>query len=283
MHLHELARPFADRVGSAEHDTAWLSYCISAGAAPWLAWNVREDAWYGPAELALLQAEIDKAPAGVNGPALLIHIAGKLARIRRLSPQECAKLPSSGSTHVQASRFSLRYELAPESDWAAGSSPGEIDPALLPGIHIRVFPRAGLGFRWVTFDGNGRHVSRSPDDVLRNLGLPWSRADGLVLRIEVPLDALRTSGALFAVPTIFDSLPYSPKHPVGPDWRARPASEHHADEPWGHTRDMQTDGPALPEVIVDIKDAGTMDAMCLGPPTQDWSTRPYLSGGSGPR
>jgi hypothetical protein len=274
MHrLDALPAPFAVRVEPARDPAAWASHCRTPHEAQWIAWNVREDAWFRDVDLQRIQAVIAAGDPALDGPALLVQCAPHLQRIRAMLAPECAKLPPVGVNHV-AARFNRRYDLAPESAWAEGSVPGEIDPALSTGTRLRVTPRPGPRFAWVTFEVNARPVPRDPDDVLRSLGLGWSAAGGTVLRVEIPLAALRTGGAFFALPTFFDGLDPRPKTP--PDWRARPTHEHRPDEPWGHARDMQLDGAALPEVIVEITTAGTTDAECIGVPRQDWGTRPYL-------
>ncbi|UQA62139.1 hypothetical protein [Polyangium aurulentum] len=146
---------------------------------------------------------------------------------------------------------------------------------MTPGAQVRVAPRVGAAFAWITFEANGRTVPRDPDDVLRLLGLAWSMPSEPVLRIEVPLAAVRATGAFFAIPTLLDVLDDSPPA-LSPDWRARPEHEHRSNEPWGHARDMLHDGAGLPEIIVDIRPAGIMDAECIGVPRIDWSARPYL-------
>jgi hypothetical protein len=187
---------------------------------------------------------------------------------------ELAALPTVGVNHVAGRYYSRRYELAPESAWAEGSVPGEIDPVLSTGTRLRVTPRAGRIFAWITFEVRGRPVPRDPDDVLRSLGLGWNASGGTVLRVEIPLAALRSAGAFFALPTFFDGLDPRPKVPQ--NWRARPVHEHRPNEPWGYARDMAFDGAALPEIIADITPAGTVDAECLGVPRRDWGTPPYL-------
>jgi hypothetical protein len=249
--------------------------CGTSKEAQWIAWNVREDAWYRDADLERIQAVIAAVDPALSGPALLFQCAPDLQRVRAMQPAECAMLPAVGINHV-ATRFNRRYELAPESAWAEGSIPGEINPALSAGTRLRVAPRAGPKFAWVTFEVSGKPVPRDPDDVLRGLGLRWNDAGGTVLRVEIPLADLRTANAIFALPTLFDDLGPTPRTPFVTDWRARPAHEHRPDEPWGYARDMEDDGAALPEIIVDITDSGTMDAECIGVPRRDWSTRPYL-------
>jgi hypothetical protein len=189
---------------------------------------------------------------------------------------ECAVLPAVGVNHIAAVRFNRRYELTPESAWAEGSISGETDPAWSTGKQFRVTLRAAPTFAWVTFEVEGTPVPRDPDDVLRSLGLGWKASGGTVLRVEIPLAALRSAGAFFALPTLFDDLGARPTAPLGTDWRARPAHEHRPDEPWGNARDMELDGAALPEIIADITPSGTMDAEFIGVPRRDWSTRPYL-------
>ena len=276
MHrLDALPAPFDVRVAPARDPAAWASRCGTPHEAQWIAWNVREDAWYREVDLRRIQAVIDTVDPVLYGPELLVRCAENLQRVRAMDAAERAALPETGVNHV-AARYSRRYELAPESAWAEGSVPGEIDPVLSTGTRLRVTPRTGPSFAWVTFEVKGRPVPRDPDDVLRSLGLGWNAAGGTVLRVEVPIAALRTAGAFFALPTLFDGLGPKPKPPLGTDWRARPAHEHHPDEPWGYARNMELDGAALPEIIADITPSGTMDAECIGIPRTDWGTRPYL-------
>ncbi|XXX75593.1 hypothetical protein WMF30_48880 [Sorangium sp. So ce134] len=278
MRLDDLPPPYADRVSAAQDPAEWVAFCADHRAAAWLAWNVREDAWYGTAELASVQSAIDTAPADLTGPALLLHVLhaiGSLRRLRRLSAAEQAYLPAYAINHVAAGWFSRsrRYDLAPGSEWAEGSAPGELADTLSAGDRFQVIPRPG--FAWLTFAVRGSAIPGNCDETLRMLGLPWSPAGGLVLRVEVPLGALRAAGALFALPTLFDGLFTGALQT--PDWRARPEREHQPGEPWGNARDMQDDGPGLPEVIAEITPAGAMNAECLAVPTFDWSTRPFLS------
>lgn len=277
VRLDELPAPCADRLVAAKDPAAWTALCADPRAAAWLAWNVREDAWYGDAELEQIRQKLDAAPAGLTGPALLVRHAGALRNLRQLSAVEQAHLPADGLNHV-ATRDHRRYELAAASAWAEGSVPGEIADTLLPGDRSQLMPRLPQrSFAWLTFEVHGKAVPRDPDQILRQAGLPWSAAKGSVLRVEVPMGTLRAVGAAFALPTLFDVLDDRPRSHQLPDWRARPESEHQPDEPWGHTRDMQADGPSLPEVIVDITPAGTMNAECTGAPRSDWSARPFLS------
>ncbi len=98
----------------------------------------------------------------------------------------------------------------------------------------------------------------------------------MVVRVEIPLDTLRSKGASFVLPTVFAQLGWKPGGFLSTNWRARPRHEHAPDEPWGYARDMSDDGPGLPEVIVDSREAGEMDAECLGDVRTDWSCCPYL-------
>ncbi|WP_437674176.1 hypothetical protein [Sorangium sp. So ce131] len=273
MHLDDLPTAYASRVRAAQSPAEWIAFCADHRAAAWIAWNVREDAWYGAAELAAVQSALDTAPAGLAGPALLLHVISSLQRLRPLTAAEQAHLPTQGINHVAAGWFSRtrRYDLAPGSAWAEGSVPGELADTLTAGDHFQVIPRAR--FAWLTFGATGNSIPTSSDETLRRLGLPWKPAGGLVLRVEVPIGALRAAGALFALPTLFDGLRPGAQEP---DWRARPESEHRPGEPWGYARDMQDDGPGLPEVIAEITPAGTMNAECMAVPSFDWSTRPFL-------
>jgi hypothetical protein len=116
----------------------------------------------------------------------------------------------------------------------------------------------------------------SEDERARTLGLDWEPELGNLVRVEVPLDAIRTAGALLSIPTLFDNL--NPRYQTKPDWRARPEREHRPGEPWGRARDMKDGGPALPEILADVTPASKMDAEILGPVTINWSTRPFLTG-----
>ncbi len=259
----------------------WAGRCGDAKKAHWFAWNVCQDAWYGAEALFLVETVIravDLATPGLDGPDLLAECAQSLARVRVMDGDERALLPPNGVTHVASQWFSRGYVLAPESAFAEGSAPGELSATLLPGDRIRVILQ-GRPFRWLTFDWGSRTVPKGPDEVARSLGLPWDPANGSVVRVEVPLEALRQAGTLLVIPTFFD---VDPRYWTNPDWRARPEREHRSDEPWGLARDMRDDGAALPEVIGDVTAAGKMDAEVLGPVTFPWSTRPYLAG-SAPR
>jgi hypothetical protein len=279
MHLHELTGPHGARISHAADPAAWTASFCDVAHAVWIAWNVREDAWYGPEELEEIRAAIDAAPPDVHGPDLLIRIAGKLRALRVLTAKERPHLPPGAINHVAASDFRNRYELTPDSAFAEGTLEAEIGSAWSPGDRFRLMPKKPR-FAWLTFDAGGRPVPRDPDQILRNLGLDWKAAGCVVLRVEVPLGKLLAAGVGATIPTIFNNLCYGP--PIRPDWRARPSHEHRDGEPWGMARDMLVDGPALPEVIMEITEAGVMDAECMGAPVTDWSVRPYLTKG-GPR
>lgn len=274
MRLDDLPPVYAGRVGPAKDPTAWAPHVEDPRAAEWLAWNVREDAWYEAAELTKVQQTIDAAPDALTGPELLLHGVSALKQCRHLSPTERSHLPANGVNHV-AAKFNRRYDFAPESAWAEGSSPGEIAETVIPGDRFRLIPKGGLA--WLTFEANGKPVPKEPEDIARQLGLCWGPSGGAILRVEVPLDALRSVGATMLLPTLFDTLDDRPGSLQHADWRARPEREHCPGEPWGNARDMQADGPALPEVIVNITQAGTMEAECVGTLISDWSTRPFLS------
>lgn len=278
--LDTLPAPYALRVRLALDAASWESRCISAHAAPWIAWNVREDIWFGPAELDRVRAVLDALDAtepGLEGPELLTRCARELERVRAMSPAELGQLPAVFVNHITASRLGRRFDLAPTSTWARGTASGEASQALPPGTRVQVNPR--VGFRvihsWLTFEVGGVPVPKAPDHAMCSLGLPWSPGFGTVIRVEIPFPALRAAGASFAIPTVFDGIL---DIPVVPDWRARPEREHVPAEPWGHARDLKDDGPGLPEVIADITQAGTMDAEYLGALTIDWSGRPFLAG-----
>ena len=271
----------------AKDPLPWTSLCIEPPhVAQWVAWNVCQDAWYGAAELTGIRNAIDHIDAidpGLTGAALLARCARTLRPyFRAMTSDECDRLPVSGVHHITASRMGRRFELALQSAWAEGSIPGEADPGLPPGTRVEVVPRVGNSpmFVWLTFEVPGTTVPRDPDSLLRLAGLPWMPAWGGVVRVEVTFAVLRTAGAYFALPTIFDAIGLNPNSKIEPDWRARPASEHRLGEPWGHTRDLQSGGAALPEVIADIAPAGTMAAEYIGTPSVDWSTRPFLAGGT---
>ncbi len=278
--LDTLPAPYAIRVRLARDAASWESRCISAHAAQWIAWNVREDTWFGPAELARVCTVIDGIDVtepGLEGPELLTRCAPALERVRAMSPAELGQLPAVGVNHITASRLGRRFVLAPGSTWARGTASGEASQALPPGTRVQVNPRVGFRFThsWLTFEVGGRPVPKATDHAMRFLGLPWPPGFGTVLRVEIPFPALRAVGASFAIPTVFDGILDTP---VVPDWRARPEREHVPAEPWGHARDLNDDGPGLPEVIADITQAGTMNAEYLGAPTTDWRGRPFLAG-----
>jgi hypothetical protein len=279
MHLHDLKGPQGARVSHAENPAAWTASLCNVAHAAWIAWNVREDAWYGPEELEKIRAAIDAAPPDVHGPELLIRIAIKLRGLRVLTAEERPHLPPEAINHVAASDFRDRYELAPDSAFTEGTLEAEIGSAWSAGDRFRLMPKRPR-FAWLTFDARGRPVPRDSDQILRNLGLAWKAADGVVVRVEIPLKKLLAAGVDATIPTVFNSLCYGP--PIRPDWRARPTYEHCDGEPWGMARDMLVDGPALPEMIMEITEAGVMDAECMGAPVSDWSERPYLAKG-GPR
>jgi len=276
--LDDLPEPYATRIRGARDPGAWEAHCISARASQWVAWNVCEDAWHNETTLSRVLAaidDIDAATPGLSGPDLLMECAGKLSCLRAMSEDERACLPSMGVSHLPTTRFRGKYDLAPESDALSGSAPGEIEPTLLPGTRFRVLPR-GSQVRWITFDHSSISVPKAPDEVARTLGLDWEPELGNLVRVEVPLDAIRTAGALLSIPTLFDNL--NPRYQTKPDWRARPEREHRPGEPWGRARDMKDGGPALPEILADVTPASKMDAEILGPVTINWSTRPFLTG-----
>lgn len=284
MRLADLPEKSAQRVANAGDGEAWLSFCADARAAPWLAWNVRQDAWYRLDDLDVLSAHCATAPAELHGPELLVHIAGAFRgakeRARWMTPDEQVHLPSAGFTHVASSRYIGRYELAAESTWDEGSLPGETQGVQFPvGRTLKLRPRPGKAiFIWVTFDHGEKVVPKDPDDVLCGLGLPWLCQREAVLRLTIPLAVLRDSCVRFALPTIFDVLNDTNRRSQNPDWRARPQAEHQEREPWGYTRHLRTGGPCLPEVLVEISCdvIDTLEAESLGSPKSDWSARHFL-------
>lgn len=280
--LADLPEPHAGRVKNAEDAAAWGGRCVEARGEAWLAWNVREDGWYGAAELAAVAEAIAEAPAELTGLSLLLHELSprdRLRRLRRLTDEERALLPATAVNHVQVSRLGRRYERAELLDWGTGDTPGEARPAIVQGERLKLQLRdGGEPFVWITFEANGNPVPPSADQAIQQLGLCWGSTTDMVVRLEIPLGALRAAGALLALPTLFDAL--EPGKLQYPDWRARPESERRPNEPWGSARDMSTGVAALPEVITEITRAGIMDAHCLGAPKSDkWSTRPYLAKG----
>lgn len=283
MHrLDAMPSPYAMRVQPARNAAAWRRHCSSAHEAQWIAWNVCEDTWYRPEDLLRIQDVIDQADPALQGAELLVRCASSLQRLRDMSPTEQGSLPPLGVTHAAQLWFFRIYEATAEDAWVEAGLAGETNPPPLPaGQRLRVVPRVGgTHFRWITFEANGTPVPRDPDHVARSLGLPWGPQHKTVMRVEVPLDLLRAAGAPFVIPTFFDGLGNSPRPPLGTDWRCRPAPEHNVNEPWGSARDMQMDGPALPEIIVEITQAGTMNATCLDVTRTDWSSRPYLQRGA---
>lgn len=279
VRLSELPQPSADRLSSATDPAAWVPLCEDPRAALWMAWNIEHDAWYRAEDLEQIGRRCAGAPDALHGPKLLVHLACEIAGarelVRAMTPEEQALLPGEGLNHVAASRYSYRYDLVPESAWDEGSLPSEMQPVCFGhGQRIRLQPRRPE-FIWVTFDCSGRTVPRDDADaVLCRLGLAWS-PDDEVLRITVPLLALRGASRRFALPTIFDSINTRTPERQCPDWRARPSAEHREHEPWGHTRHLRDDGPSFPEIIVDLS-VLVLDAESLGKPTLDWSKRAFL-------
>ena len=280
--LADLPEPHAGRVKDAEDAAAWGGRCVDARGEAWLAWNVREDGWYGVSELDVVAAAIAEAPPELTGPSLLLRELSprdRLRRLRRLTDEERGRLPDTAVNHVLVSSLGRRYERAEPLDWGTGGIAGEARPAIVKGERLDLQPRDGADpFVWITFEANGNPVPRSADQAIQQLGLCWGSTTDMVVRLEIPVGALRAAGALFALPTLFDAL--EPGKLQYPDWRARPESERRPNEPWGSARDMSTGVAALPEVITEITRAGIMDAHCLGAlKSGKWSTRPYLAKG----
>ncbi len=275
--LADLPPPYASRISPAEQPNAWDRFCTPSHVSQWLAWNVREDAWYRASDLQRIQDVIDNVDPALVGADLLLVCAAKLQSLRDLSSPELCHLPTGGVNHVIEGRLKSNYDLAPGSDWDDGSSSGETNPAPLhSSARIQVVPRPGRTRKWITFDSKSQAVPRVPDVVAQRLGLTWGPPDGAVFRIEVPLNRLIAAHAPVHIPTIFNQICY---RPLSPDWRARPVREHQSDEPWGSARDMRTGGSGLPEVLADITPAPEMDVVRLGPLKEDWGVRHYLASG----
>jgi hypothetical protein len=272
MRLADLPAPYDARVAPAFGATAWTPHCGGdAHKAQWLAWNVREDAWHDAGTLDAVARAIDAVP-GADGPNLLLFIAPNLLAVRPITPAERACLPATAATHRRR-ELGSRYAVLRSSRWDERAL-HEVQPGLLPGTLLRISILRRVR-AWLTFDTPGRPVPRDPDAVLRGLGLPWSPGQCPVVRLEIPLGSL--PGAGFAIPTLFNALDAGSGDPQLHDWRARPHHEHLPKEPWGHARDLDHGGAGLPEILADITAAGTVNAVCLGVPGQDWGLRPYLS------
>jgi hypothetical protein len=279
--IEDLPSALAARVQPASDPASWVTHCACAHDAQWVAWNVREDIWFRAQDLARIAVIIDRddPTAQHTGAELLLLCAPSLQRLRDMSPAEQALLPTRSVTHVMERWLWNGYDLAPDAAWDEGGLSGETSPPpLTMGRTFRVTlkPNASRA-KWVTFATKGCALPSCADDIAQQLGLAWDATAGMMVRIEVPLAALRASGARFFLPSVFDSIG-SPRRPLWPDWRARPQREQRADEPWGSARDMMVDGPALPEVIVEITPGVEMDAKCIDTLRTRWSDRPYLRG-----
>jgi hypothetical protein len=121
----------------------------------------------------------------------------------------------------------------------------------------------------------------SPDDVAEGLGIPWRAAWGNVLRVEIPMDVVKSRNSRMSIPTLFDGLSIEKaaggKSVLRPEWRARPDAEKKGNEPWGMTRHLTTGGPSLPELIVDISQCDKFTATVLGSLRSDWHVARFLT------
>jgi len=179
MRLKDLPEPYLRRVNDTGDVSAWLPpLCDDPRKAPWIAWNVEQDAWFGAIELRKVEAAIDAAPVGLRGPELLVHISAKLRAVRRILPAEQTYLPAMGVNHIAFLKYTRRYDLAPDSHWDDPGMPEEVRNAyangdsLATGASLRLLPRdTGLN-TWLTFDAKGKSVPRDADAVLCQLGLP---------------------------------------------------------------------------------------------------------------
>jgi hypothetical protein len=284
--LADLSSTHAPRVLPAHDPKSWTALpcpcappCACAHKAQWLAWNAREDAWYRPADLKRIEDTIDLQDPAVDGAELLLRCAPSLQRLREMSSAELAHIPPHGANHAMENWLWNGYMLAPSSAWSDTGLAGETNPppVLTKGMKIKIKRKPSANpMKWVTFPTKSQSLPRAPDAIAKQLGLSWDKCHGGFVRVEVPLGQLLAAGARFVLPTFFDGLGHKPTRPLATEWRARPASEHRADEPWGNARDMIQDGPGLSEVLVDITQAGEMNAECLDYLQADWSTRPYL-------
>jgi hypothetical protein len=90
-YLHDLPAPYADRLAPARDDGAWEGHCAHRDAERWVAWNVREDAWYRPAELDRVRQTIDATDAAnprLDAAALLRACAAELRLVRGMEPNQ---------------------------------------------------------------------------------------------------------------------------------------------------------------------------------------------------
>ncbi len=274
--LANLDPAYAARVASATDTAAWVSHC-SLHEAQWIAWNVREDAWFRDHDLKQVQDAMDAVdPSGTLLAAdLLRECAERLQSFRDMSLDEQARLPAEAVTHVTEGKLWEQYRAPGKTGFRRGALSREPNPPPLKrGEKRSLVPKSGWD-RWVTFTANGRSIPKNPDEVASLLGLDWKPTFGSVVRIMIPLDRLRSVRAKFCLPTIFNGLS-APGKVLKTDWRARPKREHRPDEPWGYARDMKNDGPGLPEVLVSIM-SYEYEAECIGELAVDWSSRPYLS------
>lgn len=283
--LSDLTPSLFARVEPAQNPASWITAGVQSEWAPWVAWNIREDRWYSSETLLEVERVLSSKNPSLNGPVLLCECARALQKCRTMTATEQKTLPEQGFTHLPPSNFFRRFELDASSAWVSGSSSAELNPAeLREGTKFKVHPskrHPSKIWTWVTFGMGGAPLSCKPDDPVRFCGLPWISKETSLLRAEIPLDQLRTKGADFAIPTVFDGLDPTLSG-CSPDWRARPAHEHDDEQPWGLARDILFGGAGWPEILVDIAKAGPMIIECLGKTTQDWSGRPYLSKG-GPK
>lgn len=265
--LSDLPAAIQSRLGSIHLARAWRAQA-TPDHEPWLAWNVGEDSWFAAAHLRRVGKAVE-ARKRQKGAILLLDIAQELRRLRKLSRRELASIPSVRFTHFQG--FGRKFDPAPGSEWAEGSLPGEVGGGpLRPGQMLRVVPRRlpRGPFAWVSFNA----ALRTPDSVCQRLGLDWSSARGAIYRVDVS-STLHEA----CIPTIFDSC----ESPAKGLWRARPQREKKKGEPWGTTRDLVTGKGGLPEIIVNLSNAGTMQAECVGVPRTDWTNPPFLKGAPG--
>jgi len=164
----------------------------------------------------------------LSGPALLLHVLDastaihELRRLRRLTAEERALLPPAAVNHIPVSRLGRRYERAEALDWGNGDQPGETRRAIARGDCLTLKLRDGaVPFVWVAFEANGKPVPRDSDEVVQQLGLCWGDPSDRVVRIDVPLGAVRAAGALLAdapqSPTL-ESWPHAVRAaPSGPE------------------------------------------------------------------
>ncbi len=275
--LAHLGPPSCARVQPATAATTWAGFCHPRGGEPWLAWNVTHDERYSVASLTQVHNEIVAASSAPCAATLLFAVSDRLKHLAPIAATDFHHLPGVWVTH-QPAKAAGKFTRIPARPWDSGDLDSETASALLPGETIHVKARHPGRDMWWTFN-HARALPGDPDTTTRLLGLTHDPKRGPLIRIEMNRPASPGVGGPF-IPTLFDALPSV--GPSWPDWRARPLAGVSQPFPWGYARDMETDGPGLPEILFAPDASVRMVAQSLGPVTRDWSQRPYLSRG-GPR